>query len=120
MANSNGLVLWIAGGAGVLLLYSAVKNKTPQSVLMSSLGNGTVQPIVAPSVTTGGSTGNGSAGGGGNLGAGGGGVGYHYGPLNSDGTIAVFDSQGNQRALVPQQYAQTYHTYIPPAQVIAT
>lgn len=38
--NRNGLLLWILSGAGVLFVYSAVKNVTPQSVLTAQLGTG--------------------------------------------------------------------------------
>lgn len=45
MANSKGILVWIAGGAGVFLLYSAVSNKTPSSLLLSYLGGGTPTPF---------------------------------------------------------------------------
>lgn len=38
--NRNGLLIWIVSGAGVLFLYSAIKNVTPQSVILAQL-NGT-------------------------------------------------------------------------------
>lgn len=31
--SANGIVVWILGGTGVLLVYSAIKNKTPQSIV---------------------------------------------------------------------------------------
>jgi hypothetical protein len=44
--NSNdGMVMWLLGGAGVFLLYSAYKNQQPQALLASHI-NGT--PADAP------------------------------------------------------------------------
>lgn len=42
----NGFLLWMLGGTGVILLYSAVVNGTPQSVILKSLGQAkTLTPI---------------------------------------------------------------------------
>lgn len=43
--NRNGLLLWITAGAGVLFLYSALTNVTPQSVITTQLGTGERVPI---------------------------------------------------------------------------
>lgn len=43
--TKNGLLLWVVAGAGVLFLYSAVTNTTPQSVLASQLGKAGRVPI---------------------------------------------------------------------------
>ena len=45
MANSNGLILWVLGGTGVFLLMASVTNRTPESLLLSYLGQGTAEPI---------------------------------------------------------------------------
>lgn len=48
MDGKNGLTLWVLGGTGVLFLYSAVKNKSPLTVLRDHLGVGAPAPAGAP------------------------------------------------------------------------
>lgn len=45
MNSNDGMVMWLLGGAGVFLLYSAYKNQQPQALLASHI-NGT--PANAP------------------------------------------------------------------------
>lgn len=52
---SNAVILWVLGGAGALLLYSAVKNQHPETVLLSSLqmgGNAAAASPIAPNPGT--------------------------------------------------------------------
>lgn len=42
---AKGLLIWLAGGAGTFLLYAAVSNQTPLSLLQSYLGGGTPSPF---------------------------------------------------------------------------
>lgn len=37
---SNAVILWVLGGTGALLLYSAVKNQHPEKILLTSLQMG--------------------------------------------------------------------------------
>lgn len=39
MDRSKGILLWVAGFAGVLLLYAAYKDKSPLSILTNYAGN---------------------------------------------------------------------------------
>lgn len=41
MKGADGLILWVLGGAGVLFLYAAYKNRSPQDVLTGYLSPGT-------------------------------------------------------------------------------
>ena len=53
---SNAVILWVLGGAGALLLYSAVKNQHPETVLLSSLqmgGNAAAASPIAANTKTG-------------------------------------------------------------------
>jgi hypothetical protein len=43
--SSNGLILWVLGGTGVFLLMASITNRTPESLLLSYLGQGTAEPI---------------------------------------------------------------------------
>lgn len=54
---AKGLLIWLAGGAGTFLLYSAVSDKTPLSLLQSYLGGGTPTPFAtAAGASSGGPT----------------------------------------------------------------
>lgn len=81
MFGTNGLIIWLLGGAGTFLLYSAISNQKPQDVLTKYLGStsktpGAISTWKSPTVVaaTGGATGKGSsaAPGAGNNGGGGG------------------------------------------------
>jgi hypothetical protein len=73
--GNNGLILWVLGGTGVLFIYAAYKNQTPQSVLLNHLGQNVPNtPIAATSpaqrsghsgLTPGATVGGGGGGGGG-------------------------------------------------------
>lgn len=52
MNSNDGMVMWLLGGAGVFLLYSAYKNQQPQALLASYV-NG--QSVEAPISNYGGS-----------------------------------------------------------------
>lgn len=44
MFGTNGLIIWLLGGAGTFLLYSSISNQKPQDVLAKYLGSPTAQP----------------------------------------------------------------------------
>lgn len=60
MDGKSGLILWVLGGTGVLLMYSAYKNRKPQEVLAAHLagtsggspGDGTAATAPGTSTTT--------------------------------------------------------------------
>jgi len=43
--NTKGIILWLMAGAGVFLIYCAVKNVSPTSLVASYLGSGSVTPL---------------------------------------------------------------------------
>lgn len=47
--DGKGLLIWIAGGTGVFLLYSAVSDQTPLSLIQSYLGSGKPSPFAVAS-----------------------------------------------------------------------
>lgn len=50
--GSKGLILWILLGAGVLFVYSAVKNVYPQSLVLTQLGAATEPIPIVPGKST--------------------------------------------------------------------
>lgn len=104
MDGKDGLILWTLGGAGVLLLYSAYANKSPRTVLASTLGTA---PAAAPSPAAGvapvpGDFSGGVSGS------------FTTGPADSSGTSYFFDADGNMAGVVPAPYQGSAATYIPP------
>lgn len=52
MDKNRMLLLWVAGGAGVILLYSAVKGKSPTNILETYSGKASPVPAAAPTDST--------------------------------------------------------------------
>lgn len=48
MSGTNAVVLWVLGGAGTLLLYSAVKNQSPTKTLLTGLNVNTNSAAASP------------------------------------------------------------------------
>ena len=102
MDGKDGLILWTLGGAGVLFLYAAYSNKSPRTVLASTLGTATAAaaaPVQAPAAGESGPSGNYSTG------------------TDSTGTNYLFDSDGIMAGVVPAPYQGSAATYIPPGGV---
>lgn len=105
MDGTDGMVLWVLAGAGVTLIYSAIKHKSPLSVLTnhlaapsnsspsSSSDAGTTAPTgtVAPASE---------------------GKPYSVGKA-PDGTMYVYDGNGSPISVLPANYASSPSTYIP-------
>lgn len=90
------LITWIAGGAGVVLLYAALKNKSPKDIVINTLtksggiyGTG-ITPAINQPVN--------------NL--------IEIPPLPDSGSITVLDRHGYSRQ-VPDAYKGSPHSYIP-------
>jgi hypothetical protein len=49
--GTNGLIIWLLGGAGTFLLYSSISNQKPQDVLAKYLGSPTKNPTPISSWT---------------------------------------------------------------------
>jgi hypothetical protein len=49
--GTNGLIIWLLGGAGTFLLYSSISNQKPQDVLGKYLGSPTKNPTPISSWT---------------------------------------------------------------------
>ena len=112
MDGKDGLILWTLGGAGVLFLYSAYANKSPRTVLATTLGAKPpteINPVLHEKRGNFGEgvTGSfdGSAGG---FGSG------TTGSFDASGSSYFFDMDGNIAGLVPTPYQGTAATYIPP------
>lgn len=87
------LLLWLAGGAGVVLLYAAVKNKHPRDIMNNVMGNGFFTAPNSPAVSN------------------------YVPPLPGLNQPTVIDSNGYSVG-VPPIYGNGA-TYIPPASRIA-
>lgn len=134
MNSNDGMILWILGGAGVFLLYSAYVNQEPQALLASQLeGTAANAPIsnytgsrkVATATTPDGKTHNTEPGDGGYItgdppssrlqeGYTPGGIvpsGYRQ---DISGTYNMVDSTGRLIGVIPNQYQRTPQLYIPP------
>ena len=106
MDGKDGLILWTLGGAGVLLLYSAYANKSPRTVLASTLG--TPAPAATGAAPS-------SAPAPAGAGAFSGGVSGSFSTgTDSSGTNYLFDADGNMAGVVPAPYQGSAATYIPP------
>lgn len=98
MDGKDGLILWTLGGAGVLLLYSAYANKSPRTVLASTLG--TAPAADAPSSSA--------------AGTGAPAVNPALHERVESGTAYLYDADGNMAGVVPAPYQGSAATYIPP------
>lgn len=109
MDGKDGLILWTLGGAGILFLYAAYTKKSPQAVLVATLG----APVPVPA-----SPGNlnGNAGAAPNLQR------DKMQPVDyttGSGSIPyLFDGNGNIAGIVPAAYASHPSTYVPPAGLV--
>lgn len=100
MDRSRGIILWVAGFAGVLLIYSAYKDKHPLTVLNSGISGATVpsgaasaQPSSSSSATapdTATAT-----------------------PLTTGSDGYVYDANGNVVSQIPSVYAGNSQSYVP-------
>lgn len=52
--GGKGLLVWLAGGVGVFLLYSAVSDQTPLSLIKSYLGSGSPEKFPVAAASSGG------------------------------------------------------------------
>lgn len=92
--RTQGIVLWVAGFAGVLLIYSAYKGQHPLEVINSGIApipSGAASPVGDSSVTT--QTDSAS-------------------PLTASGGF-VYDANGNVVSDVPSIYAKNPASYVP-------
>lgn len=109
MSNENGLMLWVLGGSGVVLIYAAYKGASPLSVIQNHIsGSGTKPLTLADTVTT-------------NPGQGTipvapdqtyGGQYSANQTADASGTQYVYDSNGNVVGTVPKAYAGSPGTYM--------
>lgn len=131
MDTSRQVIIWTAGAAGVMLIYSAYKNQSPLTELKSWLGKGTApaagQPSSAPGADPGTATNTGDlpstvtaeqnqAEINNVLSGGGQASGYTVG-TDSTGVAYVYDQNGNMVSVVPSAYQHSPGTYIPPRNV---
>lgn len=115
MASPNGLVLWVLGGTGIILLYSAYKGQNPLTTVQNSLAS---EPTSAPNAhdttntTVAGTERYGST---------------VYDPAAAgsysivsdvNGMSYVYDADGTMMGAVPAAYAGNPHSYIPPASML--
>lgn len=124
---TNGLTLWVLGGAGVTLMYAAYKGKSPLAVLTNHVA-GTATPVAPPvsaagsatPATTSAGVAESTPGVGATITQSGdrnNGPGYSVG-TDSTGTQYVYDGNGNPVGTVPPQYSKNPATYIPPEAVV--
>lgn len=137
MNSNDGMVMWLLGGAGVFLLYSAYKNQQPQALLTAHI-NGTepAAPISnytatqVPTVKTpDGTTHNTAPGDGGYIttepptpgNPSGSNPGYMLGSWGTrkdiSGTYNLIDASGKMIGVVPDNYQKTPGLYIPAVSV---
>ena len=89
MDNSKGILVWVAGFAGVLLLYGAYKDKNPLAMVTAYTAP---PPVAAPTTASSSAT-------------------------TTVDTVSggyTYDRNGNVTGTVPPQYANSAPTYIPP------
>lgn len=134
MDTSRQVIIWTAGAAGVMLIYSAYKNQSPLTELKSWLGgggsgvsSGSGQASSAPGADPGTATNTGDlpstvtaeqnqAEINNVLSGGGQASGYTVG-TDSTGIAYVYDQNGNMVSEVPSAYQHSPGTYIPPRNV---
>lgn len=111
MDETRGMLLWIAGAAGIILIYAAYKGTSPTHVLSGFTGTG---------ATSGGGTGTGSGSGSGSQwGDSGGSASWGTDPGNSETPSPnpwqgyTMDANGNQ-VEIPAAYRYSPGSYIPP------
>jgi hypothetical protein len=114
------MVMWLLGGTGVFLLYSAYKNQKPQALLVTYVnGSGDAAPISTFGVTTPTTP---AATPQGNIAKPGAGIDTFPAPKGLDtygtrqdvsGTWNLLDSAGRFIGVVPQNYQRTPQLYIP-------
>lgn len=103
MDNAKSIVLWIAGFAGVVLIYSAYKDEHPTDIITGALGG---TPTGAPKL----STVPAPVGGG----AGPPMVAASYDvPLIAGNDGYTYDANGNMVGTIPAVYSHSPATYIP-------
>lgn len=109
MDSTEGMILWVLGGAGITLMYSAFKHRSPLSVLTShvsptptkSASGSDTGAAVSPTVPVSYSS-----------------TGAPYSVHTDAGTQYVYDGNGNPTTVLPADYGATPATYIPPAGTI--
>lgn len=110
MSGANAVVLWVLGGAGTLLLYSAVKNQSPQKTLLNSINVNTNSAAASPVYQSPGGVmkpvastipGDGAATQ----------QGYWQGP-DKYGSQNLYSGSGQLIGVVPPNYSQSPGTYI--------
>lgn len=100
MDRSRGIILWVAGFSGVLLIYSAYKNRHPLEVISSTIGAtassgaASVQPDSTASVTT--QTASDTL-------------------LTASSDGYVYDANGNVVGDIPNVYSKNPQSYVPSA-----
>ena len=138
MNSNDGMIMWLLGGTGVFLLYSAYKNQQPQALLTAHInGTESAAPIsnytatTIPTVKTpDGTTHNTAPGDGGYIttdpptpgnpyGSGNGGavLGSYGTRRDISGTSYLVDSSGRMIGVVPDKYQSNPNLYIPAVKV---
>lgn len=103
MDGTDGMVLWVLGGVGVTLIYSAIKHKSPLSVLTNHLSGSSATDAGTADATASAAPASYTSSG----------VPYSVG-MAPDGTQYVYDGNGNPLSVLPANYSNSPSTYIPP------
>lgn len=99
LGSKDGVILWVLGAAGVLFIYSAYKNQTPQTTLGHYFSPASVvQPIVSTTKTSFVTPANS------------GGYQVHADP---NGVNYLYDSSGSQLGKIPSTYQNSPNSFIP-------